>query len=651
MARALAPTPDLEVLASSTPAKREPGDIAFSRIRGVEADRCAGRLRAARRPLALLLALAGAGMTSMAPLGPVAASAAPVPPFALPDGGANIVAFSDAYGYLTNNPVTSELAPLRTLYCAGWPERPAQVALSSAISAAEKLVSGASDGRGAAAFAASREGHDEPDALAAAASALAGGEPSAALAALLRAHELAPSDPVPLVDAAPLLAEAGRGNDALAFLHAATTAFPSSQPFGIPWPAVVAADQGQALITLGEYGPAEISLSRAISEAPLLTEADQNMGVALDCQGKTTAAKPYLLAALTRQQFRSDEVTPGPENFPPLVDPADLFDMSHPQQLTWPTFKTPANVLEGKQMIMAMQDLEQTDLKEQEDMKLPWAAFEAEQARENLATRDRQQAILDAEGTLAAHRPVVSPPEGGGTVGQNGCPDPTAVFQRFRTYDEAYTSAMERWESAVYARQTALAADLANPIAHQLAVDQARYQALGTMVQITSVWSTGLGFDGVCCIYSQYKDECLGASQVADVQAGNLVTPASKRCSSPSIKLKLAFISVTMTCEEVSVEVSPGAWEGVFVGGSHNFRTGKDTLMIGGKASIAAGGGIGAGGKIGAYVSFGPDGGLVDAGVRTSAGVSLSDLPVGLNLPSTSFTWSMVSGFTWQGMP
>ena len=70
-------------------------------------------------------------------------------------------------------------------------------------------------------FAHSRDGHSEARALAAAAGALGREKPAAALAALLRAQQLRPRDRVPLIDAAPLLSQAGKGRAALALLKAA----------------------------------------------------------------------------------------------------------------------------------------------------------------------------------------------------------------------------------------------------------------------------------------------------------------------------------------------------------------------------------------------------------------------------------------------
>ena len=199
---------------------------------------------------------------------------------------------------------------------------------------------------------ASSAGRTESRAIAAAAGALATGKPAGALAALLRAHQLKPADPVPLIDAAALMSDAGKGNEALAFLAAAQRLrLPRTHPFGIDWRAVIAANRGQALIVLHQYAQAQAALRSALRTAPLLTEADQNMAVAFDCQGKHASAQKFLVAGVARQAFPpTDYIEQTPGDPYGQLDPAEVLDITQGQQLTLENLKLPQSITEGHAM-------------------------------------------------------------------------------------------------------------------------------------------------------------------------------------------------------------------------------------------------------------------------------------------------------------
>jgi hypothetical protein len=185
--------------------------------------------------------------------------------------------------------------------------------------------------------------------MAAAAGALGLGKPAAALAALLRAHRLAPKDAAPLIDAAPLLSQAGRGRAALSLLDAAAKLkAPKTQPFGITWNAVSKANRGQALIAAHRYAAAEKTLNAVLKAAPLLREAEQNLAVAEECQGKTDKAKQALFLAVRRQTFAKGDYV-GVSNVDPFgqLDAAEVLDTSRGQTLTLPTIKYPLTMDEG----------------------------------------------------------------------------------------------------------------------------------------------------------------------------------------------------------------------------------------------------------------------------------------------------------------
>ena len=104
-------------------------------------------------------------------------------------------------------------------YCTGTGDRSKVGSLAGALKIADNLVAADSQGLGLSRFAAGPYAHTESTALAAASGSLGIGKPAAALAGFVEAHRLAPADPVPLIDAAPLLTEAGDAQAALAVLN------------------------------------------------------------------------------------------------------------------------------------------------------------------------------------------------------------------------------------------------------------------------------------------------------------------------------------------------------------------------------------------------------------------------------------------------
>jgi tetratricopeptide (TPR) repeat protein len=131
-----------------------------------------------------------------------------------------------------------------------------------------------------AAFASSPEYNDPLALQEAAGAAVIEGAPAAALAALLRAHELQPDDAAHLVNAAPIATGLGLPAEALAFLDGARRLDDTSLPaMGIGRHAVALANRGQALAYLGRYGEAERALNAALAAEPLLAEAQGSLAM------------------------------------------------------------------------------------------------------------------------------------------------------------------------------------------------------------------------------------------------------------------------------------------------------------------------------------------------------------------------------------
>ncbi|MCW3016636.1 MAG: putative transcriptional regulator, partial [Solirubrobacterales bacterium] len=118
-------------------------------------------------------------------------------------------------------------------------------------------------------------------------------KPGAALAALLRAHELQPRRAAHLRNAATMATSIGLPNEALALLDGAARL--EDQPLagmGIGQNAAALAIRGQILGTMGRWAEAESALQAAVTAEPLLTEATAGLAAATTCrQGPAAGVK------------------------------------------------------------------------------------------------------------------------------------------------------------------------------------------------------------------------------------------------------------------------------------------------------------------------------------------------------------------------
>jgi predicted Zn-dependent protease len=174
--------------------------------------------------------------------------------------------------------------------------------------------------------------------------------PAGGVVALLRAHELEPDNPNHLINAAGTVAMLGMPREALALLDAADVL--TRQPddvMGISGAAVALNNRGHVLLTLGRWADAETVLREAIANEPLLSEAKQNLSVALLCQNKQDEAAHYLFGGMRRSiQWDSDDIVTDPPDTPAekrrTRQPASKqYDLSQGKTLTIPTIRYPEN--------------------------------------------------------------------------------------------------------------------------------------------------------------------------------------------------------------------------------------------------------------------------------------------------------------------
>jgi hypothetical protein len=582
--------------------------------------------------------------------------------------GTHISSFADTRPIPSQAQLAIEQASLRLMYCSGGAPAMRQVSLDAALGAARRQVASDSHGGGLAAFSSSSAGRTEPEAIAAAAGAVAGGKPIAALAALLRAHSLKPGDPVPLIDAAPELSDAGLPADALAFLTAAQKLpAPKTDPFGIGWPAVIDANRGQALLVAHQYGAAETALQAAVKAAPLMTEADQNLGVAYDCQGNTPKSTKYLVAAVARQEFAGDDYF-GQDGGDPFgqLDPADALDTSQGQQLTLETFQVPNSIAVGHAEYEFFNTYDQqqvtagTQLNQQfgaDDGRLT-AKLESESPATRQRTNEIEQAVADA-----GNEPDIAPLQQAASdastriyqiveqeIGPAGCLDSGASQGQLMDDLAQADAAWRKFADALYERQTAYAANLEDPLAHQVAIDTADSWAQANFQLLLADWTEATTYDSVCDTTAPTADDPI---------TGKRNEPPSKRCPTgllaPSFAINLVVVSFWVDCESVSADLTLGeGWLNGFINLSKNYRTGQTTIYAGGQAGATIKLGPLSGGpsaRGGLYMTVDSNGGIDDIGVRasTSAGVTVGPTAVGVSGPGISI--SIVEAFVGPATP
>jgi tetratricopeptide (TPR) repeat protein len=150
--------------------------------------------------------------------------------------------------------------------------------------------------------------------------ALAVRKPLAAVAYLIKAHDIAPKEPAFLTNLAGIANYFSLHREALAFAQKAETLankIPASQR------AALLSNKGYALISLARPKDAEAALTEAIRLDPNLSEAYTNMAYALGDQDKCEPAVRFLRAGMTRRPayvFKSNAQEPIRLPLPQVID-------------------------------------------------------------------------------------------------------------------------------------------------------------------------------------------------------------------------------------------------------------------------------------------------------------------------------------------
>jgi hypothetical protein len=591
-----------------------------------------------------------AGAVAAAVCLPAVALASPQAPGSKWDPS-EIVAFSDTNFGPAAPDYPYDLNLLSSAYCTGTGDRTKVPSLTAAVQIADKLVNADTGGKGIAEFARTKYGHSEVSAIGTAVGEIASGRPAVALDALLRAHQLAPHDPVPLIDAAPLLTQAGKAQAALQFLAAAARLkMPTITPFGVSFTALLENNEGQALLGTHQFGAAVTMLNKAVRASSVLREARQLLGPAYLCAKNKPAALRFLVAGTFRQ-------SPGAAFA--IVDkrdpnPADVLDTAHGKQLQLPVYSYPATMQLGATEGDLWGNLQTDVLIDQvgpmnKKVAADNAALIKAEAHMNPLTKARTNQILADIGDAPALVPeLVTLENKAGTTqleirnlqlkgeGEAGCLN-SGLHAQWLSDVQAYDTQERDAAKADYKMETAFASNLRNPLAHRLGVELAELQSMFSDSLLISAGQGLVGYDGIC-----YKGT--PGTPPDSVSSGNPSTPASDPCptSIPHFSLKLGtFASLSINCESVSYEVAPEG-ELFFISSEHNFKNGHDTVFVGVKGDIGI-----ASAHVGAYATFDQGGHAIDVGGRGATDVTLGGAdPVSFGVDGPSAQVGVAGGLS-----
>lgn len=577
-----------------------------------------------------------------------------------------ILAFSNSHD--VNDPYIASNANLDPGSCPASAPPGRLPSTAGALSAANKLLADAGGPQGTAAFKRSAAYKTADAAESAAVEAIGIGKPGAALAALLRAHELQPNEPRYIVGAAAILTGLGHPKEALALVNAASDLAPTkSAPFGINVQAVALNAKGEALIALGQFADAETFLRAAIAIEPLLSEAKQNLAVALFCRRQTDEAMRFLRVGSIRQAgFNPD----GSFALPPIEDTLDL---TQRKKVTLPFIPLPESFDIAKKseafygaISQASADrLRASRTRDQELMKQDFAH------PDGLFTKQRQLEIFEyvldppqfraqkqavekmassvAEAEIGMNRDLLiqsstwnreASAACSGLQGQAAyqacfqreynarCSGPTSdANNKLAELLAAEEKAERDYIEAYYPFATAVLANIANPVVHErfsLIVEQSIEATWAAPLQALGFWAhdARLMFCGN------------PPPSVPDPPLDGPATERSEPCPPfvKGIKLSWKFgdgksagvpydLAVDVNCDKVSLEASGQVegWLGAFGQLDWSPRSGKMTIFAGPKVGAKIPGtSIGGSFKDGLYITFKGDDSIGDFGFRTS---------------------------------
>jgi tetratricopeptide (TPR) repeat protein len=481
---------------------------------------------------------------------------------------------------------------------------------------------------------------------------LAKAQPGVSLVGFLAAHKHDPSDPLPLLDAAAMLSSMGEQPQALALLDAAARLPASDAPLGISVRALIDNASGVAMFRLGRFSQAEAEFEAA-SGVPALPQAKRNLAAALLCQGQAQAAvTPYLAGEYSDPVQTEAATSTTASNVTPSPDTA--LDLSKGVPGTLPALTIPQTAADGAASAAQLasdsdsansestQDLDQGDTDaaflsggsltdtrdnsivtlwtqwptDEPDLDALYAKILADHAAMLALTTQLGQSDISALGacdfTGAAQQACLAQCDS--TVEAN--------HATWLPQATAYDTDERAWASALYMFSTGLASNVTN----QSIITGLSLLANGFMLEyyggeLLDISALPQVEAGVA------SDGCNSSAGTDAGESGTGSTPPAAPCpaglSAVKFALNLAFVSISVDCDSVTVGASDGEGLGPAGSLSFNYHTGALTAFIGAQAGFT----VDANTKLavtgGAYITWDYLGNVTDVGLQAS-GPSLS---------------------------
>lgn len=575
-------------------------------------------------------------------------------------------------------------ATFRQEWCS--PHRLRKLTAQAAIASATAHLKKTAGADAMAAFKASPAYRSAAGSAAAASGAIVAGQPGAALAALLRAHQLQPRRATFLVSAASVATSIGLPNEALGMLdQAARLDDGARSPMGLSRSALLQAARAQALVRVGRYDDASTAASAAATLAPELAEAHASRAAAELCAGRDML--PAYARSIKRETAEDTPPHPIPPGEPWIDDSTGLpgtfreFNLpSGPMDAPWLSERLRDKIVEDNAAIEARRVRE-------EGLRAELASRPAEEA-----TKDRRDDVLsvvhaigeapDLKDTMARFdaaieaaraesaamwgtgeepgrfRPIFEA-AGEACMGSEdpGCLTAETRAKCIGVANAAHSAWLPHLKAAVAVAHTYMAeygrrvsgtaAHLSDGSAYELALSDitAKAQLLRMAVLTEAASWTGTlhgARDGQGVHYCIATPAPLPPLVVDPEAAPAGPGPCHGAIKDMNIVVPLPFATIKGSCESLAVEVSGEGWITGFAEVKYEFREQRLTVFGGSKADVGFGP-VRTDFKSGAYVTLDPDG-IADLGFRAGPSVTVAGPGLEWN-PSDMETFSVIGAF------
>jgi hypothetical protein len=597
----------------------------------------------------------------------------PTPIQVLAEGEYRVDAFSDIFDQPDEADDVDDLRLFGPTFCKN-PAQPTVTALPAALASVRSFLAERAP-NGQALFAQTAFYNDATRLQEAAGGAITMGRPGAALAALVRAHELEPTQASHLVNAAAVANSVGLPSEALAMLDAAERLEDPDRPaMGIGRHAVALTNRGAALAMLGRLGEADRVLEAAAAAEPLLSEARTSRAATTVCATGPEAAAKFLRAGRHRQppkpldssrgkvtELRRLELPGVPKEAAQMRQffqrqSDKLLDEIRAQNTRAGELQGRINAKRGEWTRAQYRRYSATFLRlydagEEVDIR---ALDEAVDAKRDEVIKIQRDFWGDNEREDYEYR-LLADAASNWCVGSSipNCfaqrmnetcrPKLRLAHQAWRDEMQETYAAAQTLVRAATRRLSGYAVNLADPDAHALAllqVSQYERAVYGRLVQQAQHWTHSVQLHSDHCV------EPLDPPSTAPVVDGP--EAASEAACSPFLKAisgswELGPTKLKVSCERIQQsfkeEVIP--WVQAYAEVSYNFRSGR--LSVFGGVKGEASGGVGKlGFKSGMYVNAERDG-SVDVGWRVGPSVTVGAGPVEFEVVKDEVDISIVS--------